>query len=318
MPRIVQNISETFLVEAEKQWRSSRHFVSIEFEDSLKAMIASSNYLTKNRTGEHKWLFGIKHLDWDSRHFGLKMGKIFPFIIPEVSPHDHDFLVAGNILLTEFLKKASQAQYQYLSVLVHPEDTIGNHLLSTAHFELMDTSILYSLKIKKLATRCNKNIELRLATQEDMVELQSISETCFGSRSHNVNRFNSDIFLEQGKVKDLYRQWIYNSFAKRGMADLVFVAVYNGTLAGFLTVKKNVTEKSAEIPLNAVLPNFRGQGVYQSLVECATSYLEERSYRTVEIWTHISNLAVQRTWQKLGAKPKMVAHQYRKYFGETL
>lgn len=317
MPHQSKKTPDPFFVEALKQWRLSRHFVCTENESDFNSLVSSSIFLVKQETKHHKWLLGLRHLDWDSRHFGIKMGKIFPFITPEISSHQSEALNIGHVLLEKFVNEAIVQEYKYLSVLIHPDDTVGQHLISKAHFELMDTTVLYGLEITKQSKfNCNKEIELHIATEDDIAELQSISETCFGDRTYNVNRFNSDIFLNQNKVKELYRLWIFNSFANRGMADIVLIALYNGVLAGFITLKLNPNNMSAEIPLNAISPRFSGRGIYQTLVEFTLDYLETRGYRSVDIWTHLSNFAVQRTWQKLGAKPKSSAHQFRRFFEE--
>lgn len=317
MPQKLSKISDFNYAEAVQQWLLSNHCVFVgdapgerTFTDSL--------HLVSGKSVEGNWLFGIKHLDWDTQHYGIKMGKVLPFITPEASPHIKENIKTAQSLLDDLLSQARQSQYSYLSVLVHPQDSVGQHILARAGFELMDTTVLYSLDLQNRVTyhQAVDKIKIRPAVDADLDQLQKMAVLCFGERNNNINRFNSDPFLDQEKVKDLYRKWMYNSLGGRNMADVVFVAEYQGNIAGFVTLKLDKKNNKAEIPLNAVNPEYKGLGIYKQMIDFALDYLQNKKCRTVEIWTHVTNFAVHKTWQKLGANLKFCAHQYRKYWGD--
>ncbi len=312
----VSGISDSIIQESFTQWLSSDHCVYVGTRSDLLAfseqLECKDDFYVYKRTNEGYWLFGLKNLEWDTNHFQMKMGKVFPFITPNANPHLRSTLEAAQNLFDELIAKARSCGYNYLSVLAHPEDSVGQMILHKAGFALMDTTLLYELELKERILQKNKSsVNIRLATEADIEELQEIAEICFGDRKNNINRFNSDPSLDQSKVKELYRKWIYNSFGGRHMADLVLIAEWQNKLAGFLTLKIDKENNMADIPLNAVIPCFSGHGIYKALVNHALDYLAENKIATCEIWTHVSNFAVQKTWQKLGARAKFCAHQYR-------
>lgn len=302
--------------ESTNQWLSSGHCVYVGTKQDIAEWSTATdfedNFLVADRNSDGCWLFGLRYLDWDTKHFQMKMGKIFPFITPNADPHSPATLQWAQNLLAKLLSKAKDENYNYLSVLAHPEDTVGQLVLSRAGFELMDTTFLYELNLnERIAQQTNSAVKVRIATETDIAALQEISEICFGERKNNINRFNSDPHLDQDKVKDLYKQWIYNSLGGRNMADLVLIAHWENQLAGFLTLKLDQETKLADIPLNAVNPRYSGHGIYKAMVNYALDYLIANEFKGVEIWTHVTNFAVQKTWQKLGASAKFCAHQYR-------
>ncbi len=316
MTKNVSGISDSIVKESTTQWLSSDHCVYVGSKQDViefcKTPNCDDNFLVADRNTDGCWLFGLKYLDWDTKHFQMKMGKVFPFITPNADPHSHATLQWAQNLLAKLISKAKDANYNYLSVLAHPEDTVGQLVLSRAGFELMDTTLLYELRLnERIVGQTNSSIKVRVATEADITSLQEISEICFGERKNNINRFNSDPHLDQNKVKDLYKQWIYNSLGGRNMADLVIIAERENQLVGFLTLKLDQETKLADIPLNAVSPRHSGHGIYKAMVNFALDYLIANEFKEVEIWTHVTNFAVQKTWQRLGASAKFCAHQYR-------
>lgn len=327
MPSKLSKISDSFCAEAIQQWLSSNHCVYVgnapcpqTFISRPKEGPGSHVHLESGKNEDGNWLFGLKHLDWDSRHFGLKMGKILPFITPDANPHNKKTLQLAQTLLDDLLKEARNADYSYLSVLVHPQDTVGQLTLSAAGFELMDTTVLYSLDLKNLPkasnTEKNSKVNIRKADEKDLLCLQNIAETCFGNRQYNINRFNSDPNLDQEKVKDLYKQWLYNSLGGRNMADVVFVAEKDNKIAGFVTLQLDPDKKLADIPLNAVNPEYSGLGIYKQMIDHVVDYVSKNNFETLEIWTHATNFAVHKTWRKMGADLRFCAHQYRRFWGD--
>lgn len=309
--------SEVLLAKAVNEWLSGNHCVYVgntpnptDFKSFEKNR---ENFLSLVESEEGSWLFGIKHLDFDSKHFEKKIGKLWPFITPKADPHSTTVIKFGESHLNRILEFANTNRYSHLSVLVHPEDTVGIRLLSQSGFELMDTTVLIKNELANLDLE-DKECHLftfREAVDSDLNSLQEMAETCFGNRENNINRFNSDPKLDQKKVQSLYGLWIYNSLGNRGMADKVFVLEQNNYLVGFLTINLDFQNKTAEIPLNAINPAFKGQGLYKKLIFHTLLFLQKMQMERVEIWTHVSNFAVQNTWQSYGAKMKFCAHQFR-------
>ncbi len=319
MSQKLSTISDQFLQEATKQWLSSRRCVYVGTSaPELLGSNQDASSLVSATTAQGKWLLGIHPLEWDSKHFGIKMAKLLPFILPDIEPHDVNATNFARGLVQDLLHKSKEMGIAHLTALVHPEDSVGQTLLSEVGFQLLDTTVLYQLDLATKASHsshlADSDYRVREANNDtkEIDRLQSIAQTCFGSRSHNINRFNSDPHLEPSRATALYQEWLTNSL-NGTLANKIFVIEYKGEPAGFATLQFDSQERVAQIPLNAIDPQFRGLGLYSSLVDFCISWLIKNQFEKLEIWTHISNFPVHNAWQNRGARLKFSAHQFRLY-----
>lgn len=323
-PRAVDELESAFLNAVAEQWLSSRHCLDINHsgpESFINSHLKNENaslakvYHSANDSGN--WLMAMRPMKWDSEHFGLKMGKISPFILPQANPADKVNWIQGYDLLSKLLSDSDRDGYEHINALVHPEDTLGIQLLSSFNFQLMDTTVMYELNLEECTYSFKKSTAMRLVGQEDLPALRKISAACFADRSNNINRFNSDPYFESAKVRKLYKSWVTNSYTGK-LADQFLLIEWEGEIAGFITIQNSLksiygsSASAAQIPINAVAPQFKGKGLYRTLVEHVLYELKESGTPKVEIWTHVSNNAVHRVWQSLGARIVLSGHQMRR------
>lgn len=329
MPAELLNLIEldqTFLDKTASQWLNCRHCLDIG-HDSNKNYLESNQLTNENNalvkaacstTDEGNWFFGLKALDWDSKMFDLKMGKIYPFIVPQVSPGNSSAFDNGMAQLEKLLEYCDKEGFQHLTTLVHPEDSMGIQLLSKCGFHLMDTTVMYELDIESSTYPFTQCVSTRPAREEDLSTLKTISSTCFANRNNNINRFNSDPHLCPQKVAQLYEEWVINSYTG-DQADKLLVIEHQGEIAGFISVLKaskslySSSKEAVQIPINAISPQFKGLGLYRKMVEHVIYLAKVDNEKKIQIWTHISNTAVHRVWQSIGAKLILSGHQMRRY-----
>jgi len=283
--------------------------------DSFEAALASSPHyrpadirkfaanrygrLTSHSSPLGDWHARLTRLEFDSDLFHMEEARLEPLLVPDYrGPLTGDVLEEAAAFTAKILNVAWR-QIDHITAPVKASDAFGLIVLQRGGFTMSDTIVVHGLDLSTLAGSPSL-ASIREATDDDVDELEEIAAACFGSRAYNANRFNCDPAFEPAAVESLYRQWISKSV--RGvLADRILVQEVDGELAGFITVSIDLDHATANIPLNAVAPAHQGRGVYTALVKAALTELKEMDVSTVEIRTQLPNLAVHRTWQRLGS-----------------
>lgn len=259
------------------------------------------------------WLAGVKKLNWDSNFFEFGIGRIEPLISVSKDALAMDAIAAGDQLIAQCIDRAKELGLQQLSAPVYCSDTLTHLCLERAGFRLVDTIVTYNLSAPPLDTKIDPCV--RKAELADLNALAEISGECFANRAYNVNRFNSDTQFPAPKVRELYSLWLENSF-KTGLADIVFAYVADGNPVGFITASLPTKEdlsvglRIGRIPLNAVHPDYQGQGIYTKLAKAAVGWLATQKVEVVEIKTQLPNAGVHRTWSRFGAQNTCSFHTF--------
>jgi GNAT superfamily N-acetyltransferase len=258
-------------------------------------------------------------LDWDSRIFDIPMSKVDLY----VNGTDYsEALLIGTQLLAVIDELCVDMGVRHVASKVNTLDIPTVHALERYDFHLMDTIALFSLQPNELSTPNSEgtpDLRLRQMRDEDLLSLSTLSRSAFTNRRDITTRFNGDPLL-MDKAGDLYAEWIRNSY-RGDQADIVFVAEIHGRPIGFITCEMEneqahhiLGKRIGSVPLNAVDPEYRNQGVYTQLVMKAVDWFREQGADVVEIKTQIHTRGVHRTWQKLNGKmlnSYHVLHQWR-------
>lgn len=320
------NLDPAFLQMAADQWLTSRHCLDGNHKDSasyLKTLPGKIDSVVQCQSEDGAWLLGFRPLAWDSDHFGIGMAKIWPFITPQVSSFDQKTIELGKDLVGRILELQNQTNTAHISVLAHPEDSLGLQLLNACGFHLMDTTVMYELSLNQPSASKpvarERVAPVRKAEESDLPTLKEIARICFSMRENNINRFNSDPYLPRHKVESLYENWIVNSF-KGELADALYIIESeDGKPAGFISTQRSdkslygSSSDAVQIPINAVHPDYKGRGYYRQMVEHVIFRAREEGSARLEIWTHLSNNAVHNVWQSLGARITNSGHQLRRF-----
>lgn len=257
----------------------------------------------------------LEALAWDTRHFGVKMGRVI------FTP---DAAVEG---VSATLAEATHQGFQQLMTRAAPRDTELLHALEDAGFRLMDTLVTLQLDLSALPAvseppRAFHARVVRAATNADQNSLMAIARNAFADREVWLDRFHADPRLNaHGRADDLYVQWAKNSVApatpNNSMADHVLVAgPEQGTPMGFITCRRGSATTPGVVSLNAVNKIARRHGVYRLLVHHALQWFEEQGTSHVTIRTSITSQAIHRTWFRLGATLSHVEHTFH-WWAET-
>lgn len=264
--------------------------------------------------------FLLEPLPWDSRHFGLSMGRL---TLPSEDPADR------VQWLFKLLEEAERMGLAQLMVRVRPNQPEWIHALEKVHFRLMDSLVTLGLHVDE-AHAAESPLRLsprwvalfvREATEMDVEALEAIAKEAFSDRTIWLDRFHADPHIPKAKADELYAQWIRNSVIppspSERMADCTWVAVARSSdgqeaVAGFLTLLKGGSDpdRPGKVSLNAVARPFRQMGIYGQLVRRAVEWFKEEGVKWVTVRTSIWNWPVQRTWIRWGAFPIDVEHTF--------
>jgi GNAT superfamily N-acetyltransferase len=257
----------------------------------------------------------LSRLRFDSELFGIEEARIEPLVTPGwLGPVDDAILDQSSHLFTRVLAEAAERGVEHITAPVSAQDVFTQIALQNAGFTMSDTTLIHELDLQR-GHPIPVNRSIRAACEDDIEDLSQIAESCFGDRGNNVNRFNSDPAYPSAAVASLYRIWVTKS-VRRELADDVFVYEVDGQPAGFITMSAGTSPTAREarrgqIPLNAVSPRHQRRGIYSALVQASLGWMLARSVDKVEIRTQLPNLAVHRTWQRLGATILYGAHTFR-------
>jgi dTDP-4-amino-4,6-dideoxy-D-galactose acyltransferase len=210
----------------------------------------------------------IKYLEWDSSFFNKKIGLLDLF-------QDSKYLEVEN-------------DYDLIYVTSQEEIAVNlkNHKQNHSETKVVFSKIL--VKEKKLADNTTVS-GLNNARKEAIYEL--------AFESGKFSRFNLDFNFTNSEFKQLYKQWVDNSYS-REFADDILVYEHLNESIGFVTYK--IFENSATIGLLAVSPLHQGKGIGKKLLEAVESKLVALKVNELRIPTQLQNKRACKFYAQLG------------------
>ncbi|MGH8063035.1 MAG: GNAT family N-acetyltransferase [Pseudoxanthomonas sp.] len=149
--------------------------------------------------------------------------------------------------------------------------------------------------------------EILRAVASDGEGIAAVAHLAFsGYRSHyHANpRFGHDRILAG------YVDWAI-AYARPGQAGMdAWVVKRAGDAIGFATCRADAKRAEVEILLNAVHPDYSGQGIYTRLVAAMMNEYRHAGIRTIRVSTQAWNCRVQRAWIRLGLLPHHALDTY--------
>ena len=244
----------------------------------------------------------LRREPWDCDRLGFEAAKVENLVANDAQ--------AARAVLTLALKEARKQRYRLLTSRLETHERVGNAVLPALGFYLVDTTLL--IELDRRATRMPKGV--RLATADDASALAKLSADAFSDPKSSFNRYLNDPHLSREAVREVYGVWAATSMGGPA-ADVTFVTEASEGLTGFITLVLPKTDGIATVPLNAVVPQQRGKGLYAKLVAAALSHAWKHGAKRVRIRTQLQQLAVQRAWYRLGARPIGSAHTWNAWLG---
>lgn len=237
-------------------------------------------------------------LEWDTRHFGITIASFGPEGPSEVEP------------------AVRWAEAQPVALMMARCDTSSFeviHALEAAGFRLMDTYVRYDFDFGKKEIQEDKSkIPVRSFVPDDIPQIERVAGESFGGYA---GHFHADPRLPRERCDTVYSEWAANSCRDKKLADDVLVAVRDGEILGFATMK-GISPTASEGIIFGVAPKAQGLGIYRSFMVNGMRWSKERGFVKMEVGTQVNNYAVQRVWQRLGFEIHGSGYTFHRWFSD--
>lgn len=193
---------------------------------------------------------------------------------------------------------------------------VGNlprvHALEAAGYRLMDTLVYYGRSLADTLPLWSvpSRVTCYTAKRVDSVAIGELARSAF---SDYIGHYHSDPRLDNAAADAAYVEWAETIAANVSADAPVFLAKYDGHLAGFITLRRNNKEE-AEIVLGGVYPEFKGHGIYAVMFATALEEAQASGAARVLLSTQINNYAVQRVYVRFGFTHERSVYTFHKWF----
>jgi ribosomal protein S18 acetylase RimI-like enzyme len=218
-------------------------------------------------------------LDWDTKFFGVKSGKIKLF----------------KSINTDQLKKLKYliTDYQFISIENLNSKTKNTKLLGEeTNAFLVDTNVQFE-KDLKLQTNNYKDIYIKnsLPKNKEILNLSKFEHSKFIRDRELFKRGG-------GKV---YYYWLLNSFNKKDKYFAIFKND-NEVINGYILF--SYKDDQCIIELISVSDDCRGLGIGSKLVQSVEHFVYNNGYKKIKVGTQTINHGAVNFYHKLGFKQK--------------
>lgn len=237
-------------------------------------------------------------LDWDTKHFAIPIASFGPESPADVPPAVAWGRDKGIVLM---MARCDTAR----SDVVHALETLG--------FQLMDTYVRYEFDFSKKEIQEDRSaIPVRSFGPDDVPQIERVAAESFGGY---VGHFHADPRLPRDRSDAVYSEWAANSCRDKQLADDVLIAVRDGEILGFATMK-GISQTESEGIIFGVAPKAQGLGIYRSFMVNGMRWSKDRGYAKMEVGTQVNNYAVQKVWQRLGFEIHGSGYTFHRWFRE--
>ena len=222
--------------------------------------------------------YAIETLDWDSKFFGYKVGKIV--IKDSLNFNNSSFIEAAK---------------NYKLVYVFSKNEIFETFI-----KLVDKKVTFTRKIEneKLIQESSDYIRSFNPLTDSLSELLELAY-----ESGIYSRFNVDTNFSNNEFKRLYKEWLISSINKSIALDVYIYIGESKNITGFISLAAHKNEVS-EIGLIAVRASERGKGIARKLINKVICQSKIKNFKKIEVATQIVNFPAISLYENSGFKEK--------------
>lgn len=232
-----------------------------------------------------------RFLEWDSAHFGRRIGRI-----------EKSRLSADT--LKEVAAWCAAERIDCVYFLAEPGDGDSVRVAAQAGFRQVDLRVT----LERDNTAPGDAVEpdrVRLYEPADLPRLREIARV-----RHAGTRFYRDPGFDRDRCAELYDLWISKACA--GGSPRVFVALSDRQPAGYLTCQ---VAGGGRIDLVAVAEAAQGKGLGRALVLEALRWFAEQPLDRVSVVTQGDNAAARRLYEGCGFRTRSEQVYFHGWFG---
>jgi GNAT superfamily N-acetyltransferase len=263
-----------------------------------RAVQAGRPHWVAESDGRPAALAGLSAESWQSEVYGLKMGKVQPWLCT-IRPE------TGPALLAAAEAGARAEGFEHLSVRLDGEDFKSLHVFEAAGWKLVDVSLKFSHRMPLTerhfaAPAMAGGWRIEAAAPDDAPWIRPL-----GATTHGGTHYLNDPALPVEKTHELFARWVDRCL--RGLAWRIDVLRdSDGQGRGFVTWLRNESFARAvgrtPLILDFVLldPSVRGGGLGPWFIEETLSRAGEGNFDFCELRTSAHNLPAVIGYEKLG------------------
>lgn len=179
-------------------------------------------------------------------------------------------------------------------------------------FSLKDIQLTYKFEMQQMHDELkgiySSEIDICEYKPEYLPQIISITKDAFNGHGH----YFADNNLDRGKCLEAYVDWAINSCEDSTIADIVYVAVLNGEVLGYLPFKLVNTAKGAfcTSTLAAVAKQHRGRNVIKMLTVKGLDWGQKKNVLWEEHKMLATNYPLSNALTSLGFRPSDTSITY--------
>jgi len=241
----------------------------------------------------------LEHLDWDSRHFGLKVYRVSPVLM--------DTCLSAGERRDEFeaIHKAVLDAAQTCGARLLLRRLRSNRLeeirtLEALGYRLADNVVIMTATPIANPVSLSAGITVRPLMTADISIARDLMTGSF-----SLSRFCQEpVLAERGE--SVYMEWLTNAFSDPLHPPIGRVVEFNGQFAGFTLWTRNANVDAdvgcalASLDLFIIGKNWRGRGLGSALLLDTLQDMADAGAEKVEASTWINQSAAMATYQKVG------------------
>lgn len=218
----------------------------------------------------------IDILEWDSRHFGVKVARL-----PE--PRSQEEIEAG-------VAAAARADVRCLVALIELDRPAAIGAAEAAGFRSYDVRMEFDRTLADSAATTG----LIAATDADLPHLEGIARASFSD-----SRFYADPHFDDDRAAEMFALWV-----RRGIDDDDRLLLTTEERGGFIVCHLDSEERVGTIDLIAVAEAARGRGAGSELVEASEAAFVDAGMTRARVVTQARNISAQRLYQRQGYRTR--------------
>lgn len=224
----------------------------------------------------------MEPMPWDSKFFKLKIGKLY------VTGNESEDLVYSTLRQSD--------SFDLVYVFVEGARYLQ---IQDSRLKLVDEKLVYLLE--RNSSPPNEILPLKegVAIKEYPKQAPNHELISLALQSGVHSRFFIDQNFEQEAYTNLYREWIARS-TDRTIADKTFIAEWESSIVGFVTVKEKPQE--FVIGLISVDQNHRSLGIGQQLLSEVSTTFFRSAAENLSVATQKRNKGACHFYEKNGFK----------------
>jgi ribosomal protein S18 acetylase RimI-like enzyme len=228
----------------------------------------------------------IRRLEWDSRHFGLSIGR-----------------VDGNTLSEAAAREIADERERFdcVYLLADADDVETAERAHQLGFRMVDVRVTLAQTLSDAPGAASGDPMIRAAVASDLPRLEALAAT-----SYRSTRFYFDRRFEAGRVDEMYRIWIRNEL--NNPSAKVWAIDDAAGVAGYTSC--TVRGAESEIGLVAVSEATRGTGKALALLSRSLGWAAECGARRMTVVTQARNVAALRLYERAGFRCQAVGNWY--------